>query len=250
MTKCNLKYEKQAYWDERYKTEEVYDWFKSYSDFKHFIKPLVNVHDRILMLGCGNSPFSYHMYEDGFTNITNVDYSPICIESMSNRYKHCIDMKWIVMDIRQLHFKDGEFDAVIEKGTIDAMLVGQKDPWHLSDENYKCMDTILSHVSRVLSPSGKFISLTFAQPHFRKELYCRSKFGWNIETCPLNNGGGCIEYFMYVMVKNKQLSESDKQKEMEYLEKRQKWNEPHNNAVSLTYDQLYDEDFLLKMSLC
>ena len=34
------------------------------------------------MLGCGNSKLSEQMYEDGYTNILNVDISPTVIEQM------------------------------------------------------------------------------------------------------------------------------------------------------------------------
>lgn len=43
--------------------------------------------DKILVVGCGNSQFSYGLYSDGFRNITNIDYSEIVIKNMSEKYK-------------------------------------------------------------------------------------------------------------------------------------------------------------------
>lgn len=37
---------------------------------------------RILNLGCGNSTLSEELYDIGFTNVYNVDISPVVIEQM------------------------------------------------------------------------------------------------------------------------------------------------------------------------
>ena len=53
-----------------------FDWFKKYADIKQHLAPLIPSKDaRILMLGCGNSTLSRDMYDDGYTNILNIDVS-------------------------------------------------------------------------------------------------------------------------------------------------------------------------------
>lgn len=83
--------------------------------------------DSILMLGCGNSKLSEQMYEDGYTNILNVDISPTVIEQMrkiSEEKGH--NMKWEVMDATNMpDISDGTFDAIIDKGTLDALISGR-----------------------------------------------------------------------------------------------------------------------------
>lgn len=96
--------------------------------------------------GCGNSSLSEDMYRDGFHNITNVDYSAIVIENMKNRSAETRSMQWLVMDIKDLKFECGSFDVVMEKATLDALLVGEKDPWRLSDESRTLIDDILLQV--------------------------------------------------------------------------------------------------------
>lgn len=88
------------------------------------------------------------MYSDGFRLITNIDYSPVVIENMRNRSPEARSMKWLVMDATNLEFSDGSFDVVIEKATLDALLVGEKDPWQLSEEGANLMDRILTQVNR------------------------------------------------------------------------------------------------------
>ena len=83
------------------------------------------------------------MYDDGYHLITNVDYSSVVIESM--RLKSPA-MRWMVMDIKDLDFPPATFDVVIEKATLDALLVDERDPWRLSDEACRMTERILDKV--------------------------------------------------------------------------------------------------------
>jgi len=47
----NESYKDLNYWNERYKNEEDYDWFKTYKDFVHLLEGHVSKSDWILMLG-------------------------------------------------------------------------------------------------------------------------------------------------------------------------------------------------------
>lgn len=86
------------------------------------------------------------MYRDGYHNITNIDYSEVVIENMKCRSAEARSMQWLVMDIRSMTFDKCSFDVVIEKATLDALLVQERDPWRLSAESRALMDDILSQV--------------------------------------------------------------------------------------------------------
>ncbi|RNA05216.1 endothelin-converting enzyme 2 [Brachionus plicatilis] len=204
----NSRYKSLDYWNERYKEEDHYEWFGDYSKFKDVIHSIVRPSDKILTLGCGNSRMSEELYLDNFTNIVNTDYSPVLIEAMKNKYHSLEKMSWLVMDINNLEFEDNSFDCVIEKGTLDALLVDEKDPWNMSQENKFKMQIILEQVSRILKNGGVFISITFAQPHFRKPLYAHDKFNWSIQLFPI---GDTFHYFIYVMKKGEELSAGDRE---------------------------------------
>lgn len=47
----NTDYSSLAYWNDRYGTEESFEWCKSYSEFKELIRKEVEPTDRILILG-------------------------------------------------------------------------------------------------------------------------------------------------------------------------------------------------------
>jgi len=48
-------------------------------------------------------------------------------------------------------FPPSSFDVVLEKGTLDALLVAEKDPWKLSSEAEAMVDIILRQVIKLIS---------------------------------------------------------------------------------------------------
>ncbi|KAF9031408.1 hypothetical protein BDZ89DRAFT_627609 [Hymenopellis radicata] len=87
----NEQYGTKEYWDQRYQAEShggSFDWFKSYADIAPLFRNLIpDKTSRILMLGCGNSTLSQDMYDDGYRNIVNVDYSAVVIDQMKQRHE-------------------------------------------------------------------------------------------------------------------------------------------------------------------
>ena len=66
------------------------------------------------------------MYEEGYLNITNVDLSQICIKSMEEKNKVKFpQMTYKQVDILDMkdQIKNGEFNVVLDKGTLDSILV-------------------------------------------------------------------------------------------------------------------------------
>ena len=83
----NFHYGQLEYWDDRYsKRIEPFDWYQTYSDLKEIITPYLEKENKILNVGCGNSTMSEEMYNDGYENITNIDFSSKAISQMEERY--------------------------------------------------------------------------------------------------------------------------------------------------------------------
>ncbi|XP_043926807.1 EEF1A lysine methyltransferase 4 [Protopterus annectens] len=148
----NSHYREQEYWDQRYSgsSDSSFEWFGPYAAFSHLLEGpegRVQKWERILVLGCGNSAMSYDMFHGGYRFITNIDYSSVCIENMRSKYSECTSMEWKMMDARSLEFMNESFDVVIEKGTLDALMVDEKDPWNVSPEGAKVLDQVLTEVS-------------------------------------------------------------------------------------------------------
>ncbi|XP_052782902.1 EEF1A lysine methyltransferase 4-like [Mya arenaria] len=240
----NSDYREKSYWDERYTTEESYDWFTGYSSFQHLLRRDILPQQHILTIGCGNSSMSTDMYENGFKHITNTDFSPVVIEKMAEKHKDLTEMSWQVMDMCDISFPAESFDIVLEKGTLDAVMVHERDPWNTSQETLDLIDSVLQQVERVLKPGGKFISITFAQPHFRRPLYARKKYGWDVN---MSSVGEAFHFFYMVMEKGKQLSEKDILAEKEREKKR--LLRENNSENPVTFMENDTEDFVLSIEL-
>lgn len=65
--------------------------------------------------------------------------------------------------------------------------------------NFFLSDQCLCEISRVLkSKKAKFLSLTFAQPHFRMPFYSKTKYKWNVDHEIFGSG---FHYHCYSMTK-------------------------------------------------
>jgi ubiquinone/menaquinone biosynthesis C-methylase UbiE len=64
------------------------------------------------------------MYNDGYHNLTGNDISPVVIEDMkkSQKEKGMELMRYDVMDVRKMDYKDESFDLIIDKSTIDSLM--------------------------------------------------------------------------------------------------------------------------------
>jgi 2-polyprenyl-3-methyl-5-hydroxy-6-metoxy-1,4-benzoquinol methylase len=54
---------------------------------KELIGKYIKQTDRILNVGCGNSRLSEEMHDDGYKQLVNIDFSPICVSAMKEKYK-------------------------------------------------------------------------------------------------------------------------------------------------------------------
>ncbi|XP_043708778.1 EEF1A lysine methyltransferase 4 [Telopea speciosissima] len=197
-----LAYLDPHYWDERFSSEEHYEWFKDYSHFRHLIQEHVKPNASVLELGCGNSQLCEELYKDGITEITCIDISAVAVEKMRTRLlaKGYKDVKVLEADMLDLPFGNECFDVVIEKGTMDVLFVDSGDPWNPRPTTVTKVLAMLQGVHRVLKPGGIFISISFGQPHFRRPLFEAPEFTWSIEWKTFGDG---FHYFCYILKKGR-----------------------------------------------
>ncbi|KXN90687.1 Methyltransferase-like protein 13 [Leucoagaricus sp. SymC.cos] len=183
-------------WDD---DDADFDWFKSYKDLAELLHELIpQKSSRILMLGCGNSKLSKDMWDDGFKNIVNTDYSSVLIERMKQRHEQVRpEMEWYEMDIRDLKFADESFDAAIDKGTMDAMMTAKGDVWDPPEQVVHDCNKEIDETLRVLKRGGTFIYLTFGQPHFRRRYLTRPNTTLEIKAL-----GEAFHYYLYILRKD------------------------------------------------
>lgn len=80
------------------------------------------MNENVLVVGCGNSRLSENMFDVGMKNIINIDLSSIVIQQMSSKNKNRKEMQFLKMDMLNMEFEDSKFDAVVDKGTLDALM--------------------------------------------------------------------------------------------------------------------------------
>lgn len=179
----NCEYKEKWYWEERFAEEESFEWLLTYQQVERHILPHLRYDDSILIIGCGNSSLSDDLFERGYQKITNIDFSETVISKMSSlsSQKGHTEMKWLVMDMLDMKFDDMIFDIVLDKATMDALMVDEGDVW---DPNRDCKvqaHRLCREVQRVLKDNGLFLQISFAQPHFRSKYLSGFWLGPNDE---------------------------------------------------------------------
>jgi len=70
--------------------------------------------------------FGENMVDDGYQDVVNIDISSVVIEQMKKKYHDMPRLKYMKMDVKDMSdFESGSFDAVIDKGTLDSIMVSR-----------------------------------------------------------------------------------------------------------------------------
>ena len=284
----NSIYKRKEYWEERFSKEEHYEWLSGqahragniaiaqaslcgldcqliclialpgYAAVRDLLRPLLKPEHKILHLGCGNSDLSRDLYLDGYHNITNIDFSSACIAAQRTRNeKDCPEMTWLVQDMMELDFPTSSFDIVLDKCTLDALVVNEGDPWDPSDEVRSQVDKVLTGVSRVLKPDGGlYLQMSFGQPIHRLNNYFeKEKYAWEVSVSNWGQEQG-FGYFFYTHRRVHTPSDLSKLSEY-YREKARRLAEDEERVRALAEQQRlthesddeHDEERMMAMDL-
>lgn len=160
------------------------------------------------MVGCGNSELSERLYDAGCQNLTNIDVSEVAIRQMNERNgKKRPLMTYQLMDATQTTFPDSHFQAVLDKGTLDAIL---------PDTEEKTLETatkLLLEIGRVLQFGGRYMCVSLAQGHVLDKLVNQfSQGGWMVRVHQVSEGSSNesgsqfpLPVFVFVMTKVRQM---------------------------------------------
>ncbi|KAH9766449.1 methyltransferase 11 domain-containing protein [Citrus sinensis] len=165
------------YWDNRYAHESgPFDWYQKYPSLAPLIKLYVpSHHQRILIVGCGNSAFSEGMVDDGYEDVVNVDISSVVIEAMMKNFLN--DLLDIKMDVRQMdEFQTGSFDSVVDKGTLDSLLCGSNSRQNAT----QMLKEVWSFACMLLTKLHQLLQVTYGAPIYRLGML-RDSCSWNIK---------------------------------------------------------------------
>ncbi|KAH0739845.1 hypothetical protein KY290_038550 [Solanum tuberosum] len=169
-------------------SDDAFEWYAEWSQLKEPLLSNLTIPSsndavsakelQILVPGCGNSKLSEYLYDEGFCNITNVDFSKVVISDMLRRNIRARPvMKWRVMDMTNMQFAKESFGAVLDKGGLDALM----EP----ELGSKLGTQYLSEVKRLLKVGGRFICLTLAESHVLGLLFPKFRYGWKMGIHPI-----------------------------------------------------------------
>ncbi|EAR90517.1 methyltransferase domain protein (macronuclear) [Tetrahymena thermophila SB210] len=170
------EFQSKQYWDKFFrklkkqndkKDSEFFEWYGNFKNFQHIISQIVKEDQKILNIGCGNSLFSEDMYDGGFKNIVNCDFSEDVIKEMSARSaKIRPEMKYEVVDIFNMTYAPNSFDIVMDKGLLDAVYPEE------TEENTTKINKFLQSIVDILTanPNSRYVCISLLQSHILNTL--------------------------------------------------------------------------------
>ena len=82
---------------------EPFDWYQRFSGLRDIITTNIDKEHKVLNVGAGNSRLSEQMSEEGYTDLTNIDISPLSTKAMVQKYKQKSEiLKYLQMDVRTM----------------------------------------------------------------------------------------------------------------------------------------------------
>ncbi|CAE7217585.1 EEF1AKNMT, partial [Symbiodinium pilosum] len=201
-----LSYQDEEYWERRYSTgdkgahSDIIDdrgvgWLCPYAGPVQETLNAITGGDRskvILNIGCGLDQLSPDIYKDGYTNLLSSDISQYAISEMEKLTAAEMPMaKWFVDDVTKMSLPDESVDVVVDKGTLDAVLI-QTEP-------FLSAARMLKEVQRVLKEGGIYFLITHGRGDpdtWRLPVLTLPHLAFNIAKTP-DMGG----YYIFVCTK-------------------------------------------------
>ena len=114
---------------------------------------------------------SEELYEDGFEDITNIDFSTKVISQIEEKNKSKYPkMTFKIMDVLDMQeIQTGSYNIVFDKATLDSILCG--------DNSGNNAQKMISEIYRVLAPGGRYICITYGDPEHRKKYLEDQQWG-------------------------------------------------------------------------
>ncbi|GFO39899.1 methyltransferase-like protein 13 [Plakobranchus ocellatus] len=166
------------YWERFFKKRGKipFEWYGEYPQLHGIIHKYISPANTVLVVGCGNSALSENMYDNGLQNLVNIDISDVVIRQMADRHRvKRFNMTFEKVDVTEMTYPDCHFNAALDKGTLDALMVSEEAP---VVQNVQAM---FGQIARCLKVGGRYIIISLLQDHVQRILLqFFTDMGWPI----------------------------------------------------------------------
>ncbi|MFC5285123.1 SAM-dependent methyltransferase [Pedobacter alpinus] len=136
------------YWNSRYLNQQTgWDLGEVSPPIKNYIDQLENKNLKILIPGAGNAYEAIYLLENGFTNITVVDFAQQALDNLNLKLK-AINIAHYQLIMADFFEHMGAYDLILEQTFFCAI-----DP--------KLRENYSAHVHQILAKNGKLAGLLF-----------------------------------------------------------------------------------------
>ena len=174
------------YWEKRYQAAApTKDWYGAWDCFgESLMAALSHQHGlRLLHVGNGTSVLPEGLHAAGYSNQWATDISPSVIATMRERTANITGLHWAAEDALSMpHHADGSFDAVVDKGTFDALAC--------SGQGHR----LIAEAARVIAPGGVYIMISSLES--ARRAFSARDVWLNVETTHVVEPGG--EGFVHI----------------------------------------------------
>lgn len=137
-----------GYWDDLYQQQQT-NWDIGYvsTPLKEYIDQLTRKDIAILIPGCGNGYEAEYLLQQGFTNITLADISPLLTERLADKFKRYLNRQLTIIT-GDFFALEGQYDMIIEQTFFCALSPSLREAY-------------VAKMHNLLKPGGKLVGVLF-----------------------------------------------------------------------------------------
>ena len=173
-------------WNDAYQlSADEADWLIGYdTGLKETLLARLPEGGRLLELGCGTSSLAVQLHATGKYAVLATDASSVAIDIQRQRHhsKLCPTLSFEVADARNTKLKTSNFAAIVDKGTLDALLCGDGFDYEAACLSGEC--------ARLLRSGGSWVSISLSPPRTILPLLARDEW-YSLSATPLAGSVFC-----------------------------------------------------------
>jgi len=166
-------YGSAQYWDDRYEkfADKTEEWYEGWKTLQEVISPFISKDMMIMDFGCGDSFMQDELTKEGFTCF-GTDISNVVLQRLAEKPER----EMFTADGFAMPLRSNSWDAIIDKGTLDAIACDQE----------RDLTPLFEEIYRILAPGGRYLCVT--PWHGEKRLPQLNVVPWEImhEVMPMS----------------------------------------------------------------